>query len=345
MIDWTGSYALRMRLYVVDPDTWADSDEVSHVTAARLDVATTKAELQTGKLDVTADAETRFIDTYCRLVAEVTQGGGTSREDIATLFCVGDSWTTERGVRRYSLDMSSVLYPASTIVVNDGTFLPAGVDAVDWAKDLLEPCIKAPVEKRGKFTSNKHIVFGGGASVLDVVSSVLAMGNFRMRIAADGTVTMCAYDDQPSVVITEAGRAFLRDGTKGSDNLKSIPNVVIAYQDGIKATATNNLKSSVTSIYSRGYERDQYESNPQLIDGETLIGYAQRRLEELSVLCEERTYSRDYIPDVFAGDLILAGIQQEGLEGDMRCTKQTIDCSGRITVQETAQTEVSTWQL
>ena len=343
-MDWDASYALRVRAYVVDPDTWADCDELPHVTSATIDMALDKSEIQTGRMDATVDRDTDLIDRYYRIVAETTQNGATSRTDIATMFCTSAPWTNEGGMRRAEMSLSSVLYPAANVIIPDGTFIPSGDNAVSWCSIWLKDCLKAPVTARGSFAFGSYVVFGGGMSVLDAVTYVLNAGGYRLRIGGDGSVTMCPMSDEPSITVTAAGRAFMRDGIKATNNMASIPNRVIVTKDGVTATATNDRKSSKTSIYVRGYPREVYESNPQLLDGETLQGYANRRLSETSVLCEERTYTRDYIGGVFVGDLILAGLQQADLDGSMRCTKQSITCSGRIMVQETARTEEVTWE-
>lgn len=342
-MDWSRSYTARWRLYRVDPDTWGDAEQLEEMKSAKVDSSTDKQEVQSGTIEAIVGMDSDVVDKYYRIVLEAEQDGSAERVEIATLFCTSESSTYQNRARKSSMTCSSTLYPATVKTVPDGTFLAAGDDAVAFSVQLLQTCLSAPVTGYGRFALNGHVVFGGGATVLGVVSQILSVGGYRLRITGSGNVEVRKANDQPSVTIAEAGAAFLHDGIRASDNMAKIPNRVIAVKDGNRAEVTNDRRDSRVSTVRRGYDHEQYDANPQLVDGETLIGYAERRLEELSVLTEQRSYKREYMPDVSVGDLVLTGLQRVELEGAFRSVRQSVTCGTKVSVEETIQREESLW--
>lgn len=337
------SYASRWVMYRVNPDTWADERSFTGVTSGRVERSTDRPEIESGAVEL-ADTGEDMADSYYKLVMESRDASGSKRVEVATLFCTDAQRTRESGYVKTSLTLSSVLYPASVMTVRDGTFLAAGSDAVAFCADLLGTAVSAPIVTRGSFALNRHVVFGGGVKVLDAVVSVLGAGGYRLRISENGTVTICPYDDEAIIVLDAAAKAFLDDSFRGSSNRAEIPNRVIAVLDGRRAEAVNDKTDSIVSTVSRGYYNDRYETSPQLADGEDLTGYVNRILEESSVLREQRTYTRDFVPDVCVGDVVLSGLMEADMDGSYRVVRQSISCGARLKVQETAMREVQLWQ-
>jgi hypothetical protein len=120
-----------------------------------------------------------------------------------------------------------------------------------------------------------------------------------------------------------------------------VPNRFTALERGEMATAVNET-GSPASRDARGYWHDETDDAPKRVNGETLAAYAARRLEELSIVPDERTYTREWWPGVLPGSVVRGSM--EGLSGDMRVESQEIECSHGLTVQEAASREVYAWR-
>ena len=124
--------------------------------------------------------------------------------------------------------------------------------------------------------------------------------------------------------------------------MSEIPNRYIVISDDAVVIAENNDPASIVSTVSRGYFVDMVDTLPTPVNSKTLNEYANDRLKELSILKDERSYTREYVPDVYLYSLVRASI--DGLQGDMRVTSQTVNCGNGITVNEKASREIALWQ-
>ena len=87
---------------------------------------------------------------------------------------------------------------------------------------------------------------------------------------------------------------------------------------------------------------DEVDESPTPVNGESLEAYAVRRLEEMSILENERSYTREYTPGVYLYDIVRGSIP--GLEGDMWVKDQTVNCGKGITVEEKAVRKEALWR-
>ena len=77
---------------------------------------------------------------------------------------------------------------------------------------------------------------------------------------------------------------------------------------------------------------------------ETLTAYAQRRLEEESMVYDVRTYTREWWPDIFPFSVVRGSLASVDLDGDLRVVSQTLTCGLGITVEEQSRRETYTWR-
>lgn len=336
-MDWRRSYSATWRVYKVNPDTWADGDRIKQIDSASITRTADGSLLESGNLEATGDVDTG----YYRIVMTAEQGGDVARVDVATLLFDVKTGTYDYGTVVHPIDGYSVLYPASTKAITTGAFAPANADGVEYCKELLESAIHAPVEAEGSFILNEHIVHEIGSSVLDAVWAVLDAGGYIMQIDGRGVVHI-AKPSVPSLIIDSTNSRLLSNGIQYTNDVSEIPNRYIVI-DGVKTTmAVNDDIASEVSTVNRGYCVDIVDESPTPVNGETMARYATKRLEEESIMKDERKYTREYYPDVYLYSIVKASIN--GLEGDLKVTGQTIECGHGITVQETAVREVKLWQ-
>lgn len=342
MIDWTRGYTARWRLYGVNRDTWADAGQIEGFREARVerDMTDDAPLLESGGFSL--DGE--LADGYYRLAMVAEQDGQSERVDVSTLLCCASSGTADKGADGVEVVGRSVLWPASTRLLTHGAYAPAGVDGADFAADLLRECVHCPVTAVGGFELAQHVVFDLGASYLEAAWAVLDAGGWCMRIDGRGEVSVQPRPTEPRLELSTVNAALLQPGIGHSLDLSEVPNRYTAVDEAQVAQAVNDNPTSETSIPKRGYIIDVVDDSPDRVNGETLAAYAARRLREESTLTDERTYTREFVPDVLPYDIVRGSMPSVRLDGDMTVRSQSLACGRGIVVTEKAAREVVTWQ-
>lgn len=336
-MDWRQSYSSSWRIYKVNRDTWADGDRVEDVNSVTITRTADGSLLESGSMDITGQLET----DYYRIVMTAEQNGEVERVDIGTLLFDVTGGAYNYDVLEQEAEGYSVLYPASVTTILAGEYAPAGVDGALYAAKLLQDAINAPVKVEGSFILNDHVVHEIGSSVLEAVWAVLDAGNYIIQIDGRGVVHIIPQPEDPALIIDTQNTRLLTNEINYTTDMSEIPNRYIIIQDNFKTVATNEDPKSIVSTVSRGYCVDHVDESPTPVNGETLSAYAVRRLKELSLMKDERTYTREYAPDVTLYSIVRASIN--GLEGDLKVTSQSVDCSHGLNISETAVKEVSLW--
>lgn len=333
-MDWSKSYTSTWRVFRVNRKTWADGELLAKVDSVDISRTADGRLLESGSMEVTGD----FTSDYYRVVMTANQGGILTRVDVATLLFDVAGGEVDFGRTAHEVDGYSVLYPASTTAVTLGEYAPAGEDGVRYAADLLRSAINAPVETEGSFTLNDHIVHELGSSVIDAVWAVLDAGNYIIQIDGRGIVHIRPKPSTPAYYITNSNIGMLSNGISYSTDISEIPNRYVVIEDNLITIATNDDQESSVSTVNRGYCVDVVDTSPTPVNGKTVAEYASDRLKQLSIMKDERTYVREYVPDVYLYSIVRASIN--GLQGDLRVTSQSVKCGNGITVNERAVREV-----
>lgn len=336
-MDWTKSYTSTWRVFRVNRKTWADGEMLKKVDSASVSRTDDGKTLESGSLEVSGE----FESDYYRIVMTAKQGGELARVDVATLLFDVKGGKVDFGMTVHDVDGFSVLYPASTTVITLGEYAPAGVDGVQYAAELLRSTINAPVETEGSFTLNDHVVHELGSSVIDAVWAVLEAGGYIIQIDGRGVVHIRPKPTEPSLRINNKSIGMLSNGIDFDADYSDIPNRYIVIDDDVVTIASNDDPESIVSTVSRGYFVDVVDTSPTPVNGKTLNEYAHDKLKELSIMKDERTYVREYAPDVYLYSLVRASIN--GLQGDLRITSQSVSCGKGITVNEKASKEIALW--
>ena len=336
-MDWSKSYSATWRIFRVNRNTWADAAKLADVDEVSIARTADGELLESGSLKLSGD----FEPDYYRIVMPAVQGDEVQRVDVATLLFMESGGDIDYGRTVHDVDGFSVLYPASKTVMVDGEYAPAGVDGAQYAADLLSAAINAPVEVEGSFTLNEYIVHEIGSTVLEAVWAVLNAGNFVMQIDGRGEVHIVPKPTVPSLIIDNSNTRLLSNGVSFTADTSEIPNRYIVVEDNLITMATNSDPNSSVSTVARGYNVDEVDTSPTPINGETLSAYADRKLHEMSIQKDERTYTREYAPDVNLYSVVKASI--DGLEGNLRVESQSITCDNGIFVEEMASKEIELW--
>lgn len=340
-MDWSKSYAASWRVFRVNRQTWADGERVDNIDSASITRTADGNLLESGGLEATG----AFEPDYYRIVMTAEQGGEVARVDVATLLFEVTGGESNYGTTAQDADGYSVLYPASVTSVITGEYAPAGADGAEYAAEMLRSAINAPVEVEGSFILNDHIVHEPGTWVLDAVWAVLnagPKGGYVMQIDGRGVVHIRPRPEEPSLILDNSSMRLLQNGISYTTDMSEIPNRYVIIDDYNRTVAVNDSPDSPVSTVTRGYTVDYVDESPTPIDGDTYSVYAQKQLEALSILKDEREYTREYAPDVYLYDIVRASI--DGIEGDLRVESQTIEIGNGIQVKEKAVKEIPLWQ-
>ena len=344
MTDFSRSYSARWRVYRVDRNTWADSYVMDGFLSA--DVSTSSGDmLQSGSLTFQSEPYAPFPEGYYRLVMYATQDGVTDRHDIATLYCVSTGGKVAKGSDLRNVTGMSVLHCANTRSVEDGTTVTKGSDGVRFVGRLLAGVLDAPVETVGSFVVSEHFTFAIGTSVLEAATTVLNSGGWCMQIAGDGTVTLRPMPTEPDLTLSRDGSGLLMPEESYELDTSSVPNRYMATDGIYVGVAINDDPASSVSTRNRGFIVDaepMVDTSPVLIGGETMDGYCNRKLRELSVVYNSRSYEREYAEGVFPNSIIRR--EYDSGTVDMRVDSQTIRCGPGVIVSERSLVGVSVWQ-
>lgn len=336
-MNWNKSYSSQWKVYRVNRQTWADKEEIQNIDAVDITKTADGDLLESGSMEISGE----FESDYYRIALIAEQDGQVERVDVATLLFDVASGKINRGITVPTADGYSVLYPASVAKMITGDYAPKGINGAEYAGEILKETLNAPVRVEGSFTLNDNIVHEIGDSVLEAAWSVLDAGGFVIQIDGRGTVHIKKKPIDISLQIDTSNARLLLPEISYSNDMSDIPNRYIVVSGANITTVVNDDPESPVSSVNRGYYVDEVDESPEPVNGETLGQYAKRKLEELSVLNDERDYTREYAPDVYIYSMVRASL--DGLEGDLRVQEQGINCKNGITINEKAVREVKLW--
>lgn len=337
-MNWGQSYTATWRVFKVNTDTWADGDLLNNVDAISITRTADGNVVESGSMTVSGD----FDEGYYRVAMTAEQGNEVTRVDVGTFLCVSSSGETDHGVTDREINCRSVLYPAETTAITTGEYAPAGVDGAQYAANLLQSAIDAPVVVEGSFTLNEHLVHELGSSIIDAVWMVLDAGGYVIQIDGRGTVHILPKPTEPSLIINSESTNILLNGVGYESDTSDLPNRYIVIDGNYITIASNDDPTSIISTVSRGYNIDIVDTSPTPVNSESYSAYANRRLRELSVMKQTQSYTREYAPDVYPYSVVRATLSSMG--GDYRVDSQSIECGNGIVVSEKASKEVQLWQ-
>lgn len=349
-LDWMRGYRTEWLLRSIDPRTWSGIGATWKLKSFKV-VNSGEGEvplLQSGSMTVVVDQQdVDKLDGWYQLFVTLVGGTGMESLALATMLFESSSTKYDFSVGEAQLKGQSVLKPCADRHMEDGEFIPKDVNGAEWCRKVLARSTPAPVViDKGKFKVSRNYVFDSGTSYLKAVWTILSSAGWVMRVTGDGTIHLCAKRSimEPSLTLDRPTMAVISPGVNYVKDVSEVPNLYFASFNGEIATARNNAKSSSVSIRNRGYTKDVVDTDPVLIDGESLDHYAKRKLEESSVVIKKYTYTREMLSEVCPFDVVRVNIPGIYM-GNARVISQNVSCSdkGGLTIEETVGEEVRLW--
>lgn len=343
---WDGSYLGEWRLCRVDPDTWADLDEVAgagnfSITANNTD---TVPLIQAGTFEIDLRNDEQFEPGWYRI--EMRADDGYRRNDriyLATLSCERASGNNDYGRHRVKVKGRSSLSPVNDAKMLAGEFIAEGTDGAQWVYEQIKSHTPAPVTLEGSFTVDNHYVWEGGTSYLKACWDLLDAAGWCILLNGLGEITICEKPTESFIDYDNVGKSVFIPGMDYDEDYSDIPNRYYAIEGSERAIATNMDEDSLTSYPTRGWWKDEFDDDVIRINGETLQDYVERKLEEMSTITKTWSYTREYVEGGVPFALVRAN-DANIVQGDLRIMSQTYMTQHGVTIDEEAGQEVKLWQ-
>ena len=334
--DWGGSYSCEYRLMEVDPDTWEGLARVDGVLSMSVSRDRGGDLIDEGSAEIAMDVYDVPREFWGRLEVLARNDGGHTRQAIATLYFIPGPIRISKGRKIVSYSCMSVLFPPSERSILVGSNFQKGMDGAAYAVSLLSECTPAPITSDGTFSLSENVVYSEGTSYLEAVWMLLDAAGWCIRISERGEVTIQPKPTEPVLIIDSANARLVGPEIEADDGLEDVKNRYIAVANDSIVTSVDE-SARRTSYETRGFYSDEYDGSPQLLDGETLQEYSDRKLAELTEVLGTKTYRRAFWPGVVPFDIVEGSISSVMLDCTMRVLSQSIEIGAGIAITETSE--------
>ena len=322
-MNWLEGYTAQYYMTIVDPNTWRDVSMVD-IPAGTV-TKTTDGLMQSADITMTQDLGGEKI---VRIYVNARQDDDGDRAAIFTglLQTPNTSWDGTR--ESHKGVCYSVLKPASDILLPRGWYAAKNANAAEVAADLLD--VLAPVSIEGispKLTD--YIVAESNETRLSMAWKILNAIGWRIRIDGEGRIVICQSAAEPIDRFDSNTNDIVELKVTDEQDLFSCPNVLRAVSGDSYSVARDEAR-----IEARGREIWAQEENVTPNDGESLSEYAQRRLKELQSPERKVKYSRRFLPDIIAGDIVELHLPAQNVAGSFLIKRQQITLGYNATVSE-----------
>lgn len=351
MADWRASMQQTFEYYVVDPDTWKDTQRLDQVKSCTITRDSTVETLGSATIDVTE----LVGECYIRVYLVIVQNGVKERYPLGTFLVQTPSSSFDGKIRDVSMDAYTPLLELKEKLPPIGYSILKGENIMDTVYRLVREHARAPVVKTTCDTSlHSDFVANINDTWLSFLADLTANAKYNFTLDELGRVLFAPKQEtaslQPVWTYDDSNSSILYPSIDMNHDIYGIPNVVeVVYSVGssyLYATAVNDDSNSPTSIVNRGRKIVYRSTDPDLVGEATqeqLDEYAKNLLRELSTLENTITYTHGYCP-VRVGDCIRLNYKRAGLTDiKAKVISQTIKCESGCAVTEKAVFTTKLW--
>lgn len=352
MIDWTASMQQTFEYYIVDPETWKDSELLKNVKSCKINRDSEAETLGSATIDVTESVGECYIRVY--LVA--IQNGVTYKNPLGTFLVQTPSSTFDGKVRNVSMDAYTPLLELKENPPPLGYSILKDANIMENAYLLTREYARAPViTTECNTTLFNDFVANTNDTWLGFLTDLIANAKYIFGLDEMGRILYLPKQDtaslQPVWTYDDDNSSILYPDLDVDHDLYGVPNVVeVVYSSGNShyyAKAVNDDENSPISTVNRGREILHRVTNPDLLGDPTesqIKEYAEQTLRELSTLEYTVTYTHGYCP-VRIGDCVRLNYSRAGLTDiKAKVIRQSIKCESGCPVEEKAVFTVKLWR-
>lgn len=352
MPDWSKSMTQTYEYYVVDPNTWTDSELITNVKSCSISRDSDTDTLGSASFEV----NDMLGECYIRVYLITLQNGIKEKYPLGTYLVQTPSSTYDGKVRSVSIDAYTPLIELKETKPPLGYSLLKGAKIMESAYLNIREQARAPVVR----TDTDDVLYGDFVADTDETwlsfdSDLISNAKYTLDLDEMGRILFAPKQDigslQPIWTYTDDNSSILYPEMSMTHDLYGIPNVVeVAYSSGndrYYSRVVNDDENSPTSTIARGREILYRETSPSFVGSPTqkqVDDYAEKLLSELSSLEYTVSYSHGYCP-VRLGDCVRLNYTRAGLRDvKAKVISQTIKCDSGCSVTEKAVFTKKLWR-
>ena len=345
MTDWTRGMEQTYEFWLVNRDSWSDTEQLRSVVSATVVRDANEETLGHAMLEMSDMIGEEYVRIY--LVAD------GKRECLGTFLVQTPGSSFDGKAETVSVDCYTPLLELSSDMPPFGYYISAESNIADTIYNIVcahahAPMIYAPDAK----VLYEPFVADPTETWLSFASALASRLNSEIALDALGRIYLSPLRDtpsmQPTYTFTDDNSSILLPDISDDNDLYGIPNVCeVIYSTKnsvIIGRAVNDDPSSPISTVSRGRKVLYRETNPQIENPtqETVDAYALQSLRNRSVREHIITFSHGYC-GVKLGDCVRLRYRRAGLDAKARITSQSIECSTGCIVTATAIYTEAMW--
>ena len=351
MPDWSNSMTQTYEYYVVDPNTWTDSELISNVKSCSISRDSDTDTLGSASFEV----NDMLGECYIRVYLITLQNGIKEKYPLGTYLVQTPSSTYDGKVRSVSIDAYTPLIELKETKPPLGYSLLKGAKIMESAYLNIREQARAPVVR----TDTDDVLYGDFVADTDETwlsfdSDLISNAKYTLDLDEMGRILFAPKQDigslQPIWTYTDDNSSILYPDISMDHDLYGIPNVVeVIYSNGSSnyyARVVNDDSNSPISTVNRGREIIYRETDPNLTGNPTesqIKEYAEMLLRELSSLECTVAYTHGYCP-VRVGDCVQLNYTRAGFNGvKAKVISQSIKCEAGCSVSEKAVFRTKLW--
>lgn len=349
MVDWLGSMEQSFEFYVVDPNTWKDTKQLTTVTSCSIDRDLEQDTLGSAMIDISDSVG----ECYIRIYLVTIQNGARERHPLGTFLVQTPQSTFDGKIRTVSMDAYTPLIELKENPPPIGYYVPKTTEIMDVAYRIARENMRGPVIKSHDSASLDYdFVSDTSDTWLSFLSDLIVNARYTLELDELGRVTFAPKQDtaslQPVWTYNDDNSSILYPDLDMDHDLYGVPNVVeVTYHIGtvhVNSRVVNDDPDSPTSTVRRGREITHRVTEPNIIIESSLTederqtrldNYAKQVLRDLSTIEYTITYSHGYCP-VRLGDCVRLNYSRAGLSNIKgKVIRQNIECKTGCKVTET----------
>lgn len=352
MADWMSSMQQSFEYYIVDPNTWKDSKQITNVKSS-----TINRDYEADTLgSATIDANESLGECYIRIYLITIQNGITEKHPLGTFLVQTPSSGFDGKTKNISMDAYTPLLELKENPPPIGYSIFKNENIMNKVYTLVREKVRAPaVPTQCDTTLVTDFVSNENDTWLTFLIDLMSYAKYEFSLDEIGRILFSPKQDtaslQPVWTYNDDNSSILYPDINVEHDLYGIPNSVeVVYsKDGhyYYAKVINDDPDSPISTVNRGREILRRVTNPDfsgIPTDDQIKEYAEKLLKELSSIEYTISYTHGYCP-VRIGDCVRLNYSRAGLSNiKAKVISQSIKCEAGCSVSEKAVFTTKLWR-
>jgi hypothetical protein len=332
-MDWLSSGTTHFRYVLVDRSTMEEVKELDmFIPGGQIEFDDLTSVKVSGSLPFIFLPEIGF--DYLRIYSISEDDKHNRAEILHGTFLVSTPSSDIMGrIRTGSASIYSVLQIAYEAVIEQAISIPAGTNAVTYARNLLTGLGLSVIADPSSTTTTTIANYEAGTKKLEIINDLCSIAGFNSaNVDGRGNVRLTVYNDptlrEPTIEFVDGNRCNFDPVIPYEFDIWEVPNVVVAVMSNqdtsLSATAKNTNPFSIYSTVRRGREIPHVENVNDIPNITALQQFAERRLAEKSSAVESIVVRHAFRP-YNTGDVGRFKYDEADFEFTGAAVKKTID--------------------